>query len=198
MDDSRSPVQLTPPRSPEALQRHRLEIAHYKSELAAYTLRQWNIARLDAEKKETDRKRRRMHALAQYAAAGLTSPSSASAHSQAPPLLDGTAQYHHSAGGHILMTTRRESRRSFTASATTVTPSSSHQHVHNYQPYHHAHHQHQHQHRHQPHPPYSQYAQHLQSFENAPSNSVRSLSFLLSRSPQARSATVTNALWQFY
>lgn len=172
MDDSGNPVQLAPSRSPETLRRHRLQVARYKSELAAYTLRQWNIARLDAEKKETDRRRRRMHALAQYAAAGLTSPSPASAHSQPPPLLDGTAQYRH-AGGHILMTTRRESRRSFTASAATITPSSSHQHVYGYQPYHHAHQQHQ------PHPSaYSQYAQHLQRLENAPSNSVRPPSFL--------------------
>jgi hypothetical protein len=167
MDDPGSPVQLTPPLSPGTVRQHRQEVARYKSELAAYTLRQWNIARLDAEKKESDRRQRRMHALAQYAAAGMTSPSPASAHSRPPPLLDGTAQYHHSANGHILMTTRRESRRSFTASATTTAPSSSSQHVYGYQPHQHAYQQHQ------PHPPaHSQYAQHLQRLENAPSNSV--------------------------
>ena len=169
MDDPTSPVQVTPPPSPQAFQHHKLEIARYKSELAAYTLRQWNIARLDAEKKESDRRRRRMHALAQYAAAGMTSPSPA--HSRPPPPPDGAAQYHHSAGGHILMTTRRESRRSFTTSATT-TPSSSYLPLSAYQPHHHAHQQPQ------PHAlTHTQYAQHLQRLESAHSNSVCSLHF---------------------
>ncbi|CAG8624588.1 14271_t:CDS:2, partial [Acaulospora colombiana] len=49
-----------------------LAIRKYNQEVASYTLRQWNVAKLESERKERDRRKRRADALAQRAASNGT------------------------------------------------------------------------------------------------------------------------------
>ena len=64
MLSSSSLVDRYPVLSSETLQ----ALKHYKYEVATYTLRQWNNAKIESERKERDRRRRRADLLAQRAA----------------------------------------------------------------------------------------------------------------------------------
>lgn len=59
--ESQEPSASDAPISPETL----LAIRRYNQEVASYTLRQWNVAKLESERKERDRRRRRADMLAQ-------------------------------------------------------------------------------------------------------------------------------------
>lgn len=70
--------------SPETIR----ALKYYKHEVAAYTLRQWNNAKIESERKERDRRRRRADLIAQRTAAAAAS---------SPKTTAATHQHHHHA-----------------------------------------------------------------------------------------------------
>jgi hypothetical protein len=62
-----------------------LAIRKYNQEVASYTLRQWNVAKIESERKERDRRKRRADALAQRAANATNTPPGTSSSSSAAP-----------------------------------------------------------------------------------------------------------------
>ncbi|PVG02119.1 hypothetical protein CPB86DRAFT_609110 [Serendipita vermifera] len=129
-----------------------LAIRKYNQEVASYTLRQWNLAKLESERKERDRRKRRADALAQRAAGSPsstmavgTSPSSTATPSvgsgkvghglgsartgSRPPPSDRLYHHHHhhhhgppDSDGPLMMVSRRKTDRALSGHTSTALP----------------------------------------------------------------------------